>query len=80
MKQNRVQKIVLVLAWLCYAAAAGFVIATFVYQPERSGDPVHASFMASVIFFAGCGIVLHVIARSRLKGLVSLNDEDEDQS
>jgi len=79
MKPNLVQKIVLLLAWLCYAAAAGFVIATFVYQPERSGDPIHASFMASVIFFAGCGIVLHVIARSRLRGLVSLEDRSDDQ-
>lgn len=80
MKPNRIQKIVLVLAWLCYLAAAGVAVAVFVYQPDRTGDPVHASLIASIIFFAGCGLVLHVIARSRLRGLIRLNEEDEDQS
>jgi hypothetical protein len=79
MKPNLIQKIVFILAWLCYLGAAGFAVAAFAYEPDRSGDPVHASFMASVIFFAGCGIVLHVIARTRLQGLVSLDDQSDDQ-
>ncbi|MDR9435955.1 MAG: hemerythrin family protein [Thiohalophilus sp.] len=77
MQRNLAQKISLVIAVLCYLAAAGFTIAALVYEPRQSGDPIHASFMASVIFFIGCGIVLHVIARTRLKGLVSLSAEEE---
>lgn len=79
MQSNLAQKISLVIAVLCYLAAAAFTIAALVYEPKQSGDPVHASFMASVIFFIGCGIVLHVIARTRLKGLVSLSGEGEDR-
>ena len=79
MQSNLAQKISLVIAVLCYLAAAGFTIAALVYEPQKSSDPIHASFMASVIFFVGCGIVLHVIARTRLKGLVSLNDEGKER-
>jgi len=79
MQRNLAQKISLIIAIFCYLAAGGFLLASLLYEPARSGDPVHASFMASVIFFIGCGIVLHVIARTRLKGLVSFDDQQNDQ-
>lgn len=74
MERHLGQKIAMWIAVLCYLAAAGFVVASVLYEPTREGDPVLASFMASVIFFAGCGIVLHVIARTHLKGVVSMDN------
>jgi hypothetical protein len=35
-------------------------------------DPVHASLMASSVFFAGVGVVLYVMGTARLQGLLSL--------
>lgn len=77
MQRNLAQKISLLIAVICYLAALGFLVAVLVYEPTREGDPILASFIASVIFFTGCGIVLHVIARTRLKGLVRLDDDPE---
>ena len=42
---------------------------TFAIGKTTSGDPVVASLMASVVFFAGVGIVLQVIGSSNLPDL-----------
>ncbi|MDZ7663547.1 hypothetical protein [Thiohalophilus sp.] len=74
MQRNIGQKIALLFAIACYLAAVGCLVASVLYEPVQSSDPIQASLIASVIFFGGCAIVLHVIARTRLKGLVSLKD------
>lgn len=70
MEKHLGQKIAFVFAVLSYLAAAGCVIAA-IMLPGASNDPIRAAFMASVVFFAGCGIVLHVIGTARLKGILS---------
>ena len=65
------QKIAFALAVLCYLAAVGCAVGAAVYDSGRPSDPIQASLMASVVFFIGCGVVLHVIGTARLKGLLS---------
>ncbi len=63
------QKVSLAVAYICYVAA---VITLFSagYRGYTVGtdNPIFASLAASVVFFVGCGIVLHVM------GAVSLPD------
>ena len=66
-----VQKVVYVVAILCYLCAAGCVVAAFLYESAQTNDPIRASLMAAVVFFVGCGVVLHVMATARLKGVLS---------
>lgn len=65
------QKIAYVVAWLCYLAGVACIAASILYDSPLPSDPIRASLIASVVFFAGCGVVLHVIATTRLKGLIS---------
>ena len=65
------QKITYIIAMLCYLSTLGFVLGSVLYQPVMENDPVHASLMATAFFFLSCGIVLHFIAKARLKGLLS---------
>ncbi|MFP3873512.1 MAG: hypothetical protein ACLFQT_03280 [Thiohalophilus sp.] len=76
MQRNIGQKIALLFAVICYLAAIGCLVASVWYEPVKDSDPIQASLIASIIFFGGCGIVLQVIARTRLKGLVSLQDPE----
>ena len=78
MKRHLGQKIAFVAAILCYAAGLGSAVAAFVYEGRAPADPVRASLMAAVVFFVGCGIVLHVIGTARLTGIISgRNEKDE---
>jgi len=70
MERHLGQKIAFAFAILCYLAAIGCAITAFML-PGDINDPIRGAFMASVVFFAGCGIVLHVIGTARLKGLLS---------
>lgn len=71
------QKIALGFAIFSYIGAAVCALAAIFYGSEaKSGDPVVASFMAAVVFFIGCGVVLQVIGTARLKGLLSGSDQD----
>ncbi|MCW8908167.1 MAG: hemerythrin family protein [Sedimenticola sp.] len=65
MKQtSKAQKVSFVIAIISYLAAVGCIAASVYYSGELGGDhPVTASFAASVVFFLGVGIVLHVIGR-----------------
>lgn len=76
MLQNIGQKFALLFAIASYLAAVGCLVAAVLYEPVQTSDPIQASLIASVIFFGGCAIVLHVIARARIKGLVSLKDPE----
>lgn len=65
------QKIALGIAVLSYACAVAFVLAALLYESTSQEDPVRAAFMASVVFFIGCGVVLQVIGTARLTGVLS---------
>ena len=67
---NMAQKISLAIAMLCYLAAIGCGGAAFHYHGELgSQHPIVASLGASVVFFIGVGIVLHVIGRADIPSL-----------
>ena len=75
MSQRRpIQKLLLGIAVICYLVAVACAV-TAVYLGVSSaggmasGDPVVASLMASVVFFAGVGIVLQAIGTCRLPDL-----------
>jgi len=71
MKKPLGQRIAFSVAILCYVAAVASAIAAFLYQSTPSNDPVRASLMAMVVFFVGCGVVLHIIGTAHLKGVLS---------
>jgi hypothetical protein len=69
MKQRSViQKVLMGFAVVSYIVAIGLGIAAG-YMSDGTANPVVASMMASVVFFAGVGIVLHVIGSSSLPSL-----------
>lgn len=69
-KRKPYQKILLVIAVINYLTAVGCVVAAALRGPGAAeGDPILASLMASVVFFAGVGIVVHVIASGNLPNL-----------
>ena len=71
MKRPLGQRIVFAVAVLCYGAAVASALAAYLYEDAAPGDPIRASLMAAVVFFIGCGIVLHIIGTARLKGVLS---------
>ena len=80
MKKPVGQRVAFAVALLCYAVAAGCALAAFVYESTGPNDPVRAALMATVVFFVGCGVVLHVIGTARLKGVLSGSGHiDDDQ-
>ena len=64
-KRKPFQKVAMIIAIISYIAAAACGVAAGVLGGGL-GDPVTGSFMASVVFFAGAGIVLHVIGSVNL--------------
>ncbi|MGD2053680.1 MAG: hemerythrin family protein [Gammaproteobacteria bacterium] len=69
MKQrSMIQKVLMATAVISYIAAIGCGIAAG-YLSDGSANPVVASMMASVVFFVGVGIVLHVIGSANLPSL-----------
>lgn len=70
-KKHIGQKIAFALAICAYLAAIGCVAVVWMTDFEAAQDPIKASLMASVVFFIGCGVVLHVIGSANLKGLLS---------
>ena len=74
------QTIAYLIAMLSFLAAAGCVVAVFVYQPTKELDPIRGSLMASTVFFIGVGVVLYVIGTARLKGLISLKPENNGEN
>ena len=69
MKQrSMIQKVLMAIAVISYIAAIGCGIAAG-YLSDGTANPVVASMMASVVFFVGVGIVLHVIGSTNLPSL-----------
>lgn len=69
-KRGTGQKIVFVMAVICYVMALGCVLlSTYLYTDAVPNDSVVAAFAASVVFFIGAGIVLHMMARTDLPDL-----------
>lgn len=68
--QRTSQKIAFVVAILCYLAAIGCMAAVAYYASQLGSEaPIVAAFSASIVFFIGAGIVLHVIGKSDLPDL-----------
>ena len=67
-KRGPIQKLLLVLAVINYLTAIACGVAAG-YPDTGFSDEVNASLMASVVFFIGVGIVLHVLATARLPDL-----------
>ncbi|MCU7918752.1 MAG: hemerythrin family protein [Candidatus Thiodiazotropha sp. (ex Dulcina madagascariensis)] len=67
-KRRPFQKALMAIAAISYLAGMGCGVAAF-YFGKGSGDPIAASLMASVVFFAGVGIVLQVIGSTNLPNL-----------
>ncbi len=67
---KRSQKVSLAIGYLCYAAALISLLSA-IYRAVTVGseNPIFASLAASVVFFIGCGIVLHVIGTVNLPDL-----------
>ena len=69
MKQrSMIQKVLMGIAVINYIVAIGCGVAAG-YLSEGTANAVVASLMASVVFFAGVGIVLHVIGSTNLPDL-----------
>ena len=68
--KNMAQKISFVIAIISYMASIACVVATIYWHGQVGGEsPIVASLGASVVFFLGVGIVLHVIGRANLPDL-----------
>ena len=66
MKERRkIQKVLMGIAVISYVAAIACAMIA-AYLSDGTANPEVASFMASVVFFAGTGIVLHVISSTNL--------------
>ena len=69
-KQNRKQRVSVFFAYLFYLAAVGCIgAAAWFFWKEGGASPAVAAFSASVVFFAGGGIVLHVMGKANLPDL-----------
>ncbi|MCU7930291.1 MAG: hemerythrin family protein [Candidatus Thiodiazotropha sp. (ex Codakia rugifera)] len=67
-KRRPIQKVLIAIAVISYLAAIACGVAAFFFG-EGANDPITASLMASVVFFVGVGIVLHVIGNTDLPNL-----------
>ena len=76
-KRGYIQKLLLVIAVINYLAAIACGIAAG-YPRTGFSDVVDASLMASVVFFFGVGIVLHVLANANLPDLSVREREPRD--
>jgi hypothetical protein len=77
-RQTLAQKISVMIAYLCYLAAAGCQIGLyFYYDGEGMNNPISASLMASTVFFIGSGIVLHVMGKTDLP-VLKFDNQDKD--
>jgi len=67
-KRGILQTLLWVFALISYIAAVGCGITIVVLDVEFN-DNIIAGLMASIVFFAGVGIVLHVLANADLPDL-----------
>ncbi|MES9858532.1 MAG: hemerythrin family protein [Sedimenticola sp.] len=71
MKKRKLgQKITFISAIIFYLCGAGFLVATGYYGSQFGTEsPVFASFAASIVFFFGAGVVLHVMGSINMPDL-----------
>ena len=67
-ERSMIQKVLMGTAVISYIAAIGCAIAAG-YLSDGTANPAVANMMASVVIFAGAGIVLHIIGSTRLPSL-----------
>ena len=67
-ERSKIQKVLMGVAAVSYIVSIGCALAA-AYLSDGTANPVVASIMASVVFFAGTGIVLHVISSTNLPSL-----------
>lgn len=67
-KRSKIQKVIMGVATISYVAAI-MCGAAAGYLSDGTANPLVASMMASVVFFAGTGIVLQVISSTNLPKL-----------
>lgn len=79
MRRHPSQTFALVVAGLCYLASIACAVAAWLHDGGLPADPIRASLMASVVFFIGCGAVLHVIGTAHLKGILSATAQRTDR-
>ncbi len=73
-KRKAGQKISLFFSIFCYAMSLlTIVFATYWRMEYGTQDPIFASALASIFFFACCGVVLQVIANANLPSLKMSN-------
>ena len=68
-KPNTAQKISFAIAILSYLTGGACALYALIQGQEALGRSVYASFLASVVFFVGVGVVLHVIGKADLPSL-----------
>ena len=64
-ERKKIQKVLMGIAVISYVAAIACAMLA-AYLSDGTANPEVASYMASVVFFAGTGIVLHVISSTNL--------------
>jgi hypothetical protein len=64
-ERKNIQKVLMGVAVISYIAAIACAMVA-AYLSDGTANPEVASYMASVVFFAGTGIVLHVISSTNL--------------
>lgn len=79
MEKHIGQKIAFFFAILSYLGGVTCIYLAATFESAASYNPIRAAYMASVVFFFGCGIVLHVIGTARLKGLISGKGAEQEQ-
>ncbi len=67
-ERSKIQKVLMGIAVVSYIASIVCALVA-AYISDGTANPVVASMMASVVFFAGTGIVLHVISSTNLPSL-----------
>ncbi len=67
-KRGPMQKVAVVVAYISYVCAGACAIAGSMME-AKGEDPIFASLMASIVFFLGVGIVLHVMGSANLPNL-----------
>ena len=68
--RSKLQRFSLISAYLSYIAAGLCLLAATVRAMSIGTDnPIFASLVASILFFIGCGVVLHVMGAVNLPSL-----------
>ena len=67
-ERSKIQKVLMGVAVVSYISSIGCAMAA-AYMSDGTSNPAVASMMASVVFFAAAGIVLHVISSTNLPSL-----------